>query len=154
MESHTFTICRDDYCNSVYFHVVLLTLRKLPWNSQHWRPAGQATSSQCPKSSAGHMPNIESAEVFFLPSDSDTGLIRVMSGMAGVSSPSPVTAANHCRNALSLKSAGQESAHVQEIQLVQQLAAHICDIQKILGCLSLSAFSEDNASFSHFDSQW
>lgn len=100
------------------------------------------------------MPNIESIKVFFLPSESDTGLIRVMSGMAGVGSHSPVTAANHCRNALSLKSAGQESAHVQEIQLVQQLAAYICDIQKTLECLFLSVLSEDNASFSHFDSQW
>lgn len=45
-----------------------------------------------------------------------------MSGMAGLSSHSPVAATYHCRNTLSLQSAQQESAHMQETQLVQHLA--------------------------------
>lgn len=35
MEIHTFVVSRDDHCNSVYFHVVLLALRKVLEGSQH-----------------------------------------------------------------------------------------------------------------------
>lgn len=35
VEIHTFVISRDDYCNSVYFHMVLLALRKVSEGSQH-----------------------------------------------------------------------------------------------------------------------
>lgn len=101
MESHTFTICRDGYCNSVYFHMVLLTLRKLLLSSQHWRPGGQATSSQCPGPlfpSASYMPNMESTMIFSHILKFHTVLIQVLPGMAGLSSHSCITTAYHCSN--------------------------------------------------------